>query len=173
VTTLPQSIQYLKKHIIKLFIGKRWRTFVGIPYEQLDDFIQKIFECLDWEYREERIDPTLGEKVVFSSAKKRRYEVSSPDITVEFTSVTSDPLSNAFFSVIGSEESRNDISNSVVIIDISSINGKNRESVKLFIQRLVSLYDGEPWKISHPRFKFSPLLQYKTALLWQYWISED
>lgn len=156
--------------VVRLIVGKKWQTFIGIPYDTLCERTDQVLEELQWEYESTSKEPNLGEDIVYGSEETKTYEISNKDVEITYTSVTYDPLQRIFLNVLSRSETREKYEHSTAIIRISPIREETKSDVQVFVQRLASEVETDPWKISHPRFKYSPLLKYKVKTLWKYWM---
>lgn len=168
---IARSIDTAKRAVLSIGIGEKWQTFAGVSYYDLCEQISSVLDDLRWKYESKVNNPTIGEHIMFGADKSKTYKIPSKEITIELTSVTYDPLQRAFLNVVASSDTKNKYKDSVTIIKIFSVNEGNEDSIAEFIQQLVSDLDKDPWKISHPRFKYSPLLNYKVKVLWDYWLN--
>jgi len=168
---IVHSIDTAKRAVLSIAIGGKWQTFVGVSYHDLSERISAVLDDLQWKYKSEENDPTIGEQIMFGADKSKTYSIYSEEITIELTSVTYGPLQRSFLNVIASSDTKNKYKNSVAIIKILPANKGNKDTIAEFIQQLVSDLDKDPWEIPHPRFKYSPLLNYKVKVLWSYWIN--
>jgi len=161
----------LPRRLIRLLIGQRWRTFIGTSHSDAVDAIETTLLTLEWPYtREDAPNPTSGERALFGSRDKVVFNVDEPNLRIECASVSVDPLMKLFLRVGSRQNTIDEFSNTVALLDIRPITAHTHAETAVFIQTLRSEFDTPPWDIHHPRFQYAPVLTYKVKLLWTYWL---
>ncbi|MFC4540993.1 hypothetical protein ACFO5R_03500 [Halosolutus amylolyticus] len=157
--------------VLKILIGRTWRTFVGTSHDELVDAVDRTLTDLERSYDREPTDPASGERAIFGARDATRFELADGDWALTITSVSYDPLLRAFLAIGSSGSTKSKYTNTACILDVRPISNEDEPQIRTVLQRLSEELDAEPWSIEHPRFAYSPLLRYKVKLLWRYWLS--
>lgn len=160
-----------RSSLLRVFVGRKWQNFIGLSFEETRAVLQEVAHDLGWEYTVSEESSSLGDRIVLGGGETTSFQFEDQGFTVDCVSASFDPVQRAIIGLVVREETKSKYENATTVLRISPISSETEPAVATFITTLIDSLEKEPWKITHPRFSLSPILQYKTRLFWEYWQS--
>lgn len=164
------------RRLLRLYIGRRWRTFCGLEREEFVALATEALEDLGYEYSLEELETTDGERFMLGAGETgEEIAVESPvPFTIQTVTAKSNPGVGFALKFFSPEEEREEMTSGACVVDLRDIDKTTRPYIARFVQRMFDLSDHPPWKVTHHvGFRLAFLLRWKIRVLWRYWLDVD
>lgn len=161
-----------RSSLLRAFVGRTWQNFIGLSYDDTCTTLESVLDSLGWAYTVEERSSSLTDRAILGGGDTTAFVLEDRDITVECVSAAYDPVQRAIFNLVVRAETRSKYEEATTVLRISPVTSETEPDIVVMLDTLMESIKKDPWHITHPRFRLSPVLQYKTRLFWEYWQSD-